>query len=1207
MNYNDLLDFLDYYKQANKDINPGTVLGQLVNNVVDKDTGTIPYFYLNENGRVRIAKNDGKNFQPTQEMQRGHAQILENLKGEDSETWMNKLVGALGGERQFSTIDDWNTNHLEALKNWNLNGRPSSIGPTINDLKKGYSFEDSKGVRWTISNINEPDPTLGINRREYHMVDSAGNPGMYSGDKGAQTILNFNKVEDMDIENIDALEKLQNLGESIEIYRKDFIESGMSDDKELSQLHKEKLDNAINEYLELEPQIQENFPDYKRGRVDSIIQEFTSNPDEKKTEQTVNDTSEQYDTQQETKTKQTQQETKQESGPKMEIEDDGSTKVRTDSNGNEMYTFEDLQREAEERRRQAQEKNGGNTSSENTKSYDGNVNNPYYENDKDIWNPEAGSKEKLEEALNTKPPGKDEVIYENGDTVVMGRDPFENIIDESLEDDDILMEQQMGSRDNIQKEHSRQQQEEEPEPEQINVNEEEISGDIDFDSDNTINEEVDNITKNTNPEEVQTTFEDEIDQIGRDLADGNISSDEAHKLVDEAYEKHKDSLDNLEDVVNQEQKKVEKFETEQAKETGKERPTFEDVVENAKEAREVNQEKPQYNKDSNPQYNQQHPTENLNKEKKPQTTEEVIENAKKQRRKAQRKKGDGKPQYNQQEPYTKPPQVKAKEKTKKPQVNPEPKFEDSTIDLVNKNHEKNKEIQPKTVWQQIKDTYKEIRDTLIDNRKAKSKKVFDVIKRGGYEELNVRTSQGRVSVIRNRKNGEIYTRTFASTGKKQIQYEMGHGRHGRIAYERYRDADSGFFNYLRKYDKLPIIGRWEHGNHIPTSVENPITGEKTITKQAEDAFKEAGEIVKKIKGDQWTEMDESTFNFDVEKERDKFRNPQDGQWEPEKYTKEEREFLDAREQSFKDELDIAEEEWQGFKENNKGRERKIKNKVNSLQKQLEDPNVPTAQKDKIRKKLAQYEDRLENFQNQKKALKDRRKQARQDWNNRNTEGKINQELKNLQDIKPEGVDVDKFYEQYEKLKNVDVKKLDPKAKYKHEDQLKRAEILKKKIEETSVKEAGLEKLKKNVLKSRRSIENMSPGQIVKEIGVGGVISGLTAVGTYKDNRREGRSVLSSAVRAGADFVLSETLGAPAYMAIQLVKEAPDLAVKGAAALFKETRRLNSSSRLTTFGDASFQDTQQLATMRQSGMELAKMSQYRLEQTLMGNEAKYLHR
>lgn len=1176
MNYGDFLKFVKYNRINNTEDTAGQVLNELINysSVID---GSNPYFYLDSHNNVRIA-NAVDNFQTTELMQKGHRKLIENLNGEDSDYWMERTVNALGRNKKISFENDWaaGSDNVKAFKEWYNSGKPELSPEAVNKVISSKA---------RIPNSTDTAEDFYFNNNRFKRVET--------GEKGSIITKFYN--DDGDIirttyKNTNG--ELKTVDSEGNFVRKTINTKTNGFNIEYGQKN-EKGKETINEVR----QIDENGKVSPR-KEDSITQQHKPQTD---TKQTVNDTSEQYDTQQESKT---QQETKTESGPQMEV-DPEETKVRTDSNGNEMYTFEDLQREAEERRRQAQEKNIDNTSSENTKSYDGNVNNPYYENDKDIWNPEAGSKEKLEEALNTKPPGKDEVIYENGDTVVMGRGPFEDAIDE-LDEDDILMEQQMGSRDNMQKEHSNQQQQPE-EPEQVNIDNEEVSGDIDFDSDNVINEEVDNVTKNTKPEEVQTTFEDEIDQIAKDLADGNISSDEAHNLVDEAYEKHKDSLDNLEEVVNQEQKKVEKFETEQAKETGKERPTFEDVVENAKETREVNQEKPQYNKDSNPQYNQQHPTENLNKEKKPQTTEEVIENAKKQRRKAQRKKGDGKPQYNQQEPYTKPPQVKAKEKTKKPQVNPEPKFEDSTINLINKNHEKNKKVQPKTVWQQIKDTYKEIRDTLIDNRKAKSKKVFDVIKRGGYEELNVRTSQGRVSVIRNRKNGEIYTRTFASTGKKQIQYEMGHGKHGRIAYERYRDADSGFFNYLRKYDKLPIIGRWEHGNHIPTSVENPITGEKTVTKQVEDAFEEAGEIVKKIKGDQWTEMDENTFNFDVEKERDKFRNPQDGKWEPEKYTKEEKDFLDAREQSFRDELDIAEEEWQGFKENNKGRERKIKNKINSLQEQLDDPNVPTAQKDKVRKKLAQYEDRLENFQNQKKALKDRRKQARQDWNNRNTEGKINQELKNLQDLKPEGVDVDKFYEQYEKLKNVDVKKLDPKAKYKHEDQLKRAEILKNKIEESSVKEAGLEKLKKNVLKSRRGIENMSPGQIVKEIGVGGVISGLTAVGTYKDNRREGRSVLSSAVRAGADFVLSETLGAGAYMAIQLVKEAPDLAVKGAAALFKETRRLNSSSRLTTFGDASFQDTQQLATMRQSGMELAKMSQYRLEQTLMGNEAKYLHR
>ena len=53
--------------------------------------------------------------------------------------------------------------------------------------------------------------------------------------------------------------------------------------------------------------------------------------------------------------------------------------------------------------------------------------------------------------------------------------------------------------------------------------------------------------------------------------------------------------------------------------------------------------------------------------------------------------------------------------------------------------------------------------------------------------------------------------------------------------------------------------------------------------------------------------------------------------------------------------------------------------------------------------------------------------------------------------------------------------------------------------------------------------------------------------------------------------------------------------------------MNSAANFQVFGDAQFMDTQQLATMRQSGMEMAKMANYNLQQTLMGNEATYLHR
>lgn len=121
-----------------------------------------------------------------------------------------------------------------------------------------------------------------------------------------------------------------------------------------------------------------------------------------------------------------------------------------------------------------------------------------------------------------------------------------------------------------------------------------------------------------------------------------------------------------------------------------------------------------------------------------------------------------------------------------------------------------------------------------------------------------------------------------------------------------------------------------------------------------------------------------------------------------------------------------------------------------------------------------------------------------------------------------------------------------------------------------------------------------------------VVNVATTIGTYKEHRRQGKGVISSAVRAGASFAMYEALGLWA-IPVTLVKEAPGAIIKGAETLYKENRRMNSAASFQVFGNAQFQDTQQLATMRQSGMEMAKMSQYNLQQTLMGNEATYLHR
>jgi hypothetical protein len=102
-------------------------------------------------------------------------------------------------------------------------------------------------------------------------------------------------------------------------------------------------------------------------------------------------------------------------------------------------------------------------------------------------------------------------------------------------------------------------------------------------------------------------------------------------------------------------------------------------------------------------------------------------------------------------------------------------------------------------------------------------------------------------------------------------------------------------------------------------------------------------------------------------------------------------------------------------------------------------------------------------------------------------------------------------------------------------------------------------------------------------------------------------VVSSAARAAGQFVMGELTGFWGGLALQAAKAVPKMAIKGTELLYKENRKMNSAANSQVFGGVQFQDTQQLATMRQSGMEMAKMAQYNLQQTLMGNEASYLHR
>lgn len=129
--------------------------------------------------------------------------------------------------------------------------------------------------------------------------------------------------------------------------------------------------------------------------------------------------------------------------------------------------------------------------------------------------------------------------------------------------------------------------------------------------------------------------------------------------------------------------------------------------------------------------------------------------------------------------------------------------------------------------------------------------------------------------------------------------------------------------------------------------------------------------------------------------------------------------------------------------------------------------------------------------------------------------------------------------------------------------------------------------------------------LTKAITIGN--AAIAAVDKYKESKAEGRSTASSLIRAGGAAVAGEVLGPVGFVALTAAQTAPKAIIAGADALYKEHRRMNSASNFVPLGGVNFQDSQELATMRQSGMELAKMSQYNLEQSLMGAEAKHLHR
>lgn len=134
------------------------------------------------------------------------------------------------------------------------------------------------------------------------------------------------------------------------------------------------------------------------------------------------------------------------------------------------------------------------------------------------------------------------------------------------------------------------------------------------------------------------------------------------------------------------------------------------------------------------------------------------------------------------------------------------------------------------------------------------------------------------------------------------------------------------------------------------------------------------------------------------------------------------------------------------------------------------------------------------------------------------------------------------------------------------------------------------------------------GSTAKKLGSSALSVGLPigfGVMEYNAARQEGNGRLLSAGRAVGEYVMGETLGLGAYMAIGAVSGIPRMAVGVGESIYAMSRSMNKNATAGPFQNAVFNDSQQAYTMRQAGMQMAQASKYNLQQTLMGNEAQYM--
>lgn len=125
---------------------------------------------------------------------------------------------------------------------------------------------------------------------------------------------------------------------------------------------------------------------------------------------------------------------------------------------------------------------------------------------------------------------------------------------------------------------------------------------------------------------------------------------------------------------------------------------------------------------------------------------------------------------------------------------------------------------------------------------------------------------------------------------------------------------------------------------------------------------------------------------------------------------------------------------------------------------------------------------------------------------------------------------------------------------------------------------------------------------------GAAVGGYFFYETYKDERAQGNSRISALGSGAMSFIMPELLSFKGYLAYEAIKAAPGALLSAGQSISQQVRQMERAGQdMAPFKSNTFVDSQQIYTMRQAGLALAEQSKYALQQSLMGDEARFMHR